>query len=136
MGDIGEHKFTYSFYPHAGTWQTGGTVQEAFKLNMPLCATAVTKNEGELPEEYSFISCDNDDIVIDAVKQAQDGNGTIIRVYQSRRVRGERTLTVNLPFTKVYECNLMEEENKEYPFDGNKITFNVTPFEVKTFRLE
>ena len=135
-GDIGEHKFTYSFYPHAGTWQTGGTVQEAFQLNMPLCATAVTRNEGELPQEYSFISCDNDDIIIDAVKQAQDGNGTIIRIYQSRRVRGERTLTINLPFTKVYECNLMEEENTEYPFDGNKITFNVTPFEVKTFRLE
>ena len=136
LGDVGEHKFTYSFYPHAGTWQTGGTVQEAFQLNLPLCATAVKKSEGELPEEYSFISCDNDDIIIDAVKQAQDGNGTIIRVYQSRRVRGERTLTINLPFTKVYECNLMEEENKEYPFDGNKITFNVTPFEVKTFRLE
>ncbi len=135
-GDLGEHKFTYSFYPHTGTWQTGGTVQEAFRLNLPLCATAVTKNEGELPEEYSFISCDNDDIVIDAVKQAQDGNGTIIRVYQSRRVRGERTLTINLPFTKVYECNLMEEDNKEYPFEGNTIKFNVTPFEVKTFRLE
>ncbi len=136
MGDLGEHKFTYSFYPHAGTWQTGGTVQEAFQLNLPLCATAVKKNEGELPQEYSFISCDNDDIIVDAVKQAQDGNGTIIRVYQSRRVRGERTLTINLPFTKVYECNLMEEDNKEYPFEGNTITFNVTPFEVKTFRLE
>ncbi len=135
-GDLGEHTFTYSYYPHSGTWQTGGTVQQAFALNLPLCATEVSENKGELPAEYSFISCDNDDIVIDAVKQAQDGKGTIIRLYQSRRVRGERTLTVNLPFTKVYECNLMEDENKEYPFDGNKITFNTTPFEVKTFRLE
>ena len=77
----------------------------------------------------------NDDIIIDAVKAAQDGKGTIIRVYQSRRVRGQRTLTINLPFTKVYECNLMEDENTPIEFNGNTIKFNVTPFEVKTFRI-
>ena len=77
----------------------------------------------------------NDDIVIDAIKQAQDGNGIILRVYESRRVRGERTLTVNLTFSKVYECNLMEVYEKEIEFKDNKITFNVTPFEVKTFRI-
>jgi putative ATPase len=77
----------------------------------------------------------NNDIVIDAVKQAQDGNGIIVRVYQSRRVRGERTLTINLPFSKAYECNLMEVDEKEISADGNKLKFNVTPFEVKTFRL-
>ena len=134
-GDLGINKFTYSFYPHAGTWQTGDTVKEAFKLNVPLKAIAVGAQKGTLPESHSFISCDNEDIIIDTVKAAQDGNGTIIRVYQSRRVRGERSLTINLPFSKVYECNLMEDENKEIEATGNTIAFNVTPFEVKTFRI-
>ena len=134
-GDLGYHKFTYSFYPHAGTWQTGGTVQEAFLLNLPLDGKEVAPNKGTLPAEHSFISCDVDDVIIDTVKSAQDGNGIIVRVYQSRRVRGERTLTINLPFTEVYECNLMEEENKLIDHKGNTITFNITPFEVKTFRL-
>ena len=134
-GDLGAHKFTYSFYPHTGTWQTSETVKEALKLNVPLKAIDVTAQEGSLPQEHSFISCDIEDIIIDTVKAAQDGNGTIIRVYQSRRVRGERTLTINLPFTKAYECNLMEDENKEIEFNGNSITFNTTPFDVKTFRI-
>ena len=134
-GDLGMHQFTYAYYPHKGTWQTGGTVQAAFQLNLPLKATNVTANEGSLPESYSFISCDNDDIVIDAVKQAQDGNGVIVRVYESRRVRGERTLTLNIPFTKAMECNLMEENEGEIPVNGNTITFDIKPFEVKTFRL-
>ncbi len=135
MGDLGINKFTYSFYAHPGTWQTGHTVKEAFKLNVPLKAVPVSAHAGTLPESYSFISCDNDDIIIDTVKAAQDGNGTIIRVYQSRRVRGERTLTINIPFTKIYECNLMEYDDVELKVDGNKITFNVTPFQVKTFRI-
>jgi hypothetical protein len=29
----------------------------------------------------------------------------------------------------------MEVNEKEISTDGNKLTFNVTPFEVKTFRL-
>ncbi len=135
FGDLGYHKFTYAFYPHAGTWQTGETVKEAFKLNVPLKAVEVNENNGTLPEIYSFISCDNEDVIIDAVKAAQDGNGTIIRLYQSRRVRGERTLTINLPFTKIYECNLMEAEDKEISADGNILKFNITPFEVKTYRI-
>ena len=134
-GDLGYHKFTYSFYPHAGTWQTGGTVQEAFLLNLPLTGNEVSPNKGTLPENYSFISCDNEDIIVDTVKSAQDGNGIIVRVYQSRRVRGERTLTINLPFNEVYECNLMEDENELIDHKDNTVTFNVTPFEVKTFRL-
>ncbi len=134
-GDLGINKFTYSFYVHNGTWQNGGTVKEAFKLNVPLKAICVNAQAGNLPAEHSFISCDNEDIIIDTVKAAQDGNGTIIRVYQSRRVRGERTLTINLPFSKIYECNLMEDENREIEADGNRVTFNITPFEVKTFRI-
>ncbi len=90
---------------------------------------------GVLPHTYSFLSCDNEDIIIDTVKAAQDGNGTIIRLYQSRRVRGERKLTINLPFTKIYECNMMEADDKEIAIDGNVLTFNITPFEVKTYRI-
>lgn len=134
-GDLGMHTFTYAYYPHKGTWQTGGTVNEAFALNLPLKAYDVTAQNGTLPESYSYINCDNDDVIIDTVKQAQDGNGIIVRVYESRRVRGERTLTVNLPFSKVYECNLMEENENEITFNGNEIKFNIKPFEVKTFRL-
>jgi alpha-mannosidase len=71
-GDLGYHKFTYSFYPHAGTWQTGGTVQEAFLLNLPLDGKEVAPNKGTLPAEHSFISCDVDDVIIDTVKAAQE----------------------------------------------------------------
>ncbi len=134
-GDLGMHNFTYAYYPHTGTWQTGGTVNEAFQLNLPLKASEIETQNGTLPESYSYINCDNDDIIIDAVKQAQDGNGIIVRVYESRRVRGERTLTLNVPFSKVYECNLMEENESEIAFSGNEIKFNIKPFEVKTFRL-
>ena len=74
--------------------------------------------------------------MIDAVKLAEDGNGIIIRGYEACRFRGERKITLALPFTKVTECNLMEENEEEIPAEGNSFSFRVKPFEVKSFRIE
>jgi alpha-mannosidase len=32
--DIGEQAFTYALLPHADSFQTGGVIEEAFKLNV------------------------------------------------------------------------------------------------------
>lgn len=136
LGDLGINTFIYSFYPHSGTWQTGGTVNNAFELNFPLMGFATEKHQGNSEAGTSFIEVSHDDFVIDAVKTAEDGNGVIIRGYESCRFRGERTITLNIPFTKVTECNLMEDNENNIPTDGNSFTIKVKPFEVRTFRIE
>jgi alpha-mannosidase len=40
-----------------------------------------------------------------------------------------------LPFSQVTECNLMEENEGEIAAADGEFTFNIRPFEVKTFRL-
>lgn len=134
-GDLGISTFTYAYYPHAGTWQTGSTVKEAFSLNMPLIGFEKQAAAGTMPALMSFVNCDNEDIIIDTLKAAQNGSGIILRIYQSRAARGKRTLTLNLPFTKITECNLMEEDETEIPVTGNAFTIDVKPFEVRSFRI-
>lgn len=135
LGDLGVNSFVYSFYPHAGSWQCAGTVEEAAALNVPPQAFEVAKNEGALPQTMSFISCDRDDIVIDAVKQAQDGRGIILRLYEAKQRRGKATITSKLQFSNVTECNLMEEDERAVPSERGSFSFEIKPFEVKTFRL-
>ena len=36
LADRGEHRFTYSLFPHPGSWQQGGVVEAAEDLNRPL----------------------------------------------------------------------------------------------------
>ena len=136
LGDIGINTFVYSYYPHTGTWQTGGTVNSAFELNFPLIGCTAEKHKGSINAETSFITVSHDDFIIDAVKNAEDGKGIIIRGYESCRFRGDRTIKLNLPFNKVTECNLMEKNENEIPSDGNSFTIKVKPFEVRTFRIE
>ena len=126
--DVGVHEFTYSLYPHAGDWREGGTVREAYRLNVPLtpCANGLAG---------SFVRVDKDFAVVDTIKGAEDGNGVILRIYESQGARGK----VNVTFAKapglVRECNLMEVDEGEIGMNGNGFTFEIAPFEIRTFRL-
>ncbi len=135
-GDHGMHSFTYSLYPHAGTWQTADTVRQALLLNVPLQGALLAQQSGDQPTERSFIRTDREDIVVDAFKQAQDGDGMILRLYEAKQKRGEVTVQVDLPFTSVTECNLMETDETPIPTEDGAFRFPIRPFEVKTFRLK
>ena len=135
QSDQGEHEFTYSYYPHVGVWQDGGTVQAALTLNQPVIGRVACAHSGTLPTEKSFISMDLRSLVIDAFKPAQDGDGWILRMYESESRRGDATVTINLPFTRVTECNLMEVDETELAVNGSTFTFAVKPYEVRTFRI-
>jgi len=134
-GDHGTNSFVYSLYPHKNGWQDGGTVQKGFELNVPLAAFTVAKQQGLLPGEKSFMSVDSPNVIIDAVKLAQDGDGIIVRVYEAEQRRGAVKIKTALPFSRVTECNLMEENEEEITAAAGEFSFNIRPFEVKTFRL-
>jgi len=133
--DHGHHSFTYSVYPHKGTWQNGGTVREAFELNLGLKAQPLGPQSGNLPQQKSFVSLNKENVVIDAIKTAQDGRGYIIRVYEAEQKRAYVKLKTALPFDRVLECNLTEEDEKEVFKTEEGFEFYIKPYEVKTFRL-
>jgi alpha-mannosidase len=131
--DQGEHRFSYSLLPHAGGWEAG-TPAEAYALNDPLIAAAGSGEPlGEpLP---GLVSVDAPNVVIETIKQAEDGNGVIVRLYESQRRRGPVTLTAGFPMADARRCNLLEETQAGLAPAGNRITFQVKPFEIVTMRL-
>ena len=86
--DQEEHVFTYAIYPHAEGWRAAGTVAEAYKLNQPL----LVQTQAEEKETYSFASVAHANVIIETIKKAEDGNGTIIRMYESENAYTKSTL--------------------------------------------
>lgn len=134
--DQGSHVFTYSLLPHEGDFREAGTIREAYSLNQPLMAVP-TDGCGQLPGCFSLISCDQPGVIIETVKQAEDGDGIIVRMYEAfdRRVRAN--LTVGLPFSQVTVCDLMEQPlaDAEINVSGQTITIPVKNFEIVTLRI-
>ena len=129
--DVEVHNFTYSLYPHQGTWKQAGTVAEAYNVNQPAYAVA----GGEIGKAYSFASVDKANVVLETVKEAENGDGTVLRLYECGNARTKTTLTVNAPFTKAYTANLLEETEEELAVVDGKVTFTIKPFEIVTIVL-
>ena len=130
--DVEMHYFTYSLYPHAEDWRRGGTVQEGYKLNLPMYAVS----GGESGKKYSFASVDKDNVVLETVKQAEDGNGTVLRLYESHNTKTKVTLAVPAGFKNAYSTNLLEQIEEELTVNDGKVTFTIKPYEIMTILLK
>ncbi len=107
--DMGQQHFHYALYPHAGTWKDAETERRGWEYNYPLVAFAATAHAGPLPAEHSFASIDEKNMVLTAVKKAEDADALIFRAYE---FEGKQTVaTFHLPAgaTRATLTNLMEK---------------------------
>ena len=130
--DQEEHFFTYSLYPHAGTWREAGTEQEALNLNVPAKAVAGAAEK----DRMEFLTVDKRDVVLETVKKAEDGDGVIVRLYEVENARTKVTLHCAEAIASAEETDLLEN-----PIEGalgvkeNEIELTIKPYEIRTIRI-
>ncbi len=130
--DVEVHHFTYSLYPHQGTWKQAGTVKEAYNLNQPAYAVA----GGEAGKCVSFASVDKPNVVLETVKQAEDGCGTVLRLYECENARTKVRLALPEGVTQAYITNLLEEVEAPLAVEDGKAVFTIKPYEIVTILLK
>ena len=132
--DNEKHVFTYSLYPHQGTWREADTQKEAADLNQPLSAV----NGGIPGESYGFAGVKGDSVVLETVKRSEDGDGIILRLYESRNKRVNAKVSLSCAPVTVTECNLLEEPVDEaggLMIDQDGFSFVIKPYEIKTYKV-
>jgi alpha-mannosidase len=92
--DQGIQQFDYALLPHEGNWEQAGTVQRAAELNCKPISIIETYHEGRLPQKDSYISVDKNNIVVSAVKKAEDNDDLILRCYETTRVATEAVISL------------------------------------------
>jgi alpha-mannosidase len=135
--DQGEHHFHYALYPHAGTWKEALTVRHGWEYDYPLQAVVTTAHAGSLPPEHSFASVSPDNVVLTAVKKAEDANALIFRVYEW--AGKETTAEFHVPpgATGATVTNLMEQpEGEPLPVTGDVVKVPIHPYEILTVRVD
>jgi len=129
------HEFTYSLYPHQGNWKTGGTVQRAYGLNCPMYAVVEEPHAGSLPRSFSFVKTDRENVIIEVVKKAEDSDDIIIRLYECYNRRTTAAIELFREIIKAWECDLMENKRQELAPSGKSFSFEIRPYEIKTFAV-
>jgi alpha-mannosidase len=135
--DMGHHHFHYAIYPHAGTWKDAMTVRHGYEYNYPLTAVVTTAHAGTLPAEHSFASVSPDNVVLTAVKKAEDENGLIFRVYEWAGKAATVEFHVPPGATGATLTNLMEKsEGDPLPVSGDVVKAPIKPYEILTIRVD
>lgn len=130
--DQGEQRVTYSLFPHAGGWDER-TVAAAYALNDPLIVAPGSGAAARAVE--SLLAVDAPHVVIETVKRAENGQGLIVRLYESQRRRGPVTLTAGFPLAQVWRTNLLEQNQEALDVAGREVTLDIKPYEIVTLRL-
>ncbi len=135
--DRGHHHFMYALYPHSGSWKTALTVRRGYEYNYKLQAVQVESHAGSLPLEHSFISLKNTNVVLTALKKAEDTDGLILRFYDWAGKDGSVQIDVPKGAESATLTNLMERpEGAPLPMTGSgQITVPVHPYEIVTVRV-
>jgi alpha-mannosidase len=91
--DHGVQRFAYTLLPHRDGWESAGTVRRAAELNQrPITLLGTFHPDGSRPQRASFLAVDEENIVVSAVKKAEDGDELIIRAYESHGQAGPATI--------------------------------------------
>jgi alpha-mannosidase len=133
--DRGEHHFTYSILPHAGTLAQSNVVREGYGLNMPLRATPVKPAKGALPPAHSFFRVDAENVILETVKKAEDGNDLILRLYEAHGKIADARVEFGFGVKAAAIVDLMEENPQALKIKKNAVMFPLKPFEIVTLRL-
>jgi alpha-mannosidase len=134
FADEGEHRFTYSLFPHAGDWTAAGVAREAFSLNAPLFPL-VAEAEA-LPQGFSLVEAEGLELALGSLKLAEDERSMILRLYEPHGARGECTLRFARRVEKVERSNLLEESEAPLEVHEDAVHLEMRPFEVVTLRVD
>jgi len=140
--DMGRHHFHYALYPHPGTWQESMTVRHGWEYNYPLSAMVTTAHPGSLQPEHSFVSVSPENVVLTAVKKAEDTNSLIFRVYEWAGKAATVDFHVPPGATAATVTNMMEapEGSALYirggSMSGDVVSAPIKPFEILTVRVD
>lgn len=113
--DQGRQEFTYRLVPHRGGWQQSQSPRLGHELNVPFTAVVESNHPGTLPRSLSMLEIGAPNVLVSAVKRAEDDGGYIVRVYEAC---GRPT-----------QCCFI--------WHGGAITWeaSISPFEIKTFYI-
>ncbi len=131
--DQGRHQFTYALMPHPGGFREAGVIEASEDLNAPLRAVFSNLPDGVA---RSLVEVDTRQVIVEAVKRAEDSNATIVRLYEAWGRPCHARIKTALPAGRAALCDLLERERSEVQVRDGEVELEFTPFKVLTLKLE
>ncbi|MDF1513423.1 MAG: glycoside hydrolase family 38 C-terminal domain-containing protein [Anaerolineae bacterium] len=147
---LGPFSFSYALYPHLGNWRAVDAPRLGYGYNTEPVVVPVQPgtNDGvgcgwwdilaSTPAGIpgTLLSVSGSGVIGTVLKQAHNGQGVIVRLYESLGSQTEALLSFCHPVRSMSACDMLERNTDEtLDIDGSQVKVVMDPFEIKTLRV-
>lgn len=154
--DQGTHRFQYVLLPFNGPFQHSDVAKLGYEYNTPVTITTdhltsdaeptleFSGTDSKEPPKtadagaaHSYFSIEGAQIFLETCKPAMDvKNGVVLRLYEPMGMAGSCRLSLPAQVKGVWQCNMLEEKQKQLSINDCRLSLNFGAFEIMTLLLE
>ncbi|MCL6457046.1 MAG: hypothetical protein K6T85_03480 [Gorillibacterium sp.] len=106
----GVYSFEYAVSVHEGDWLQAELLKQAAEYASPVRVAVTGRGQGQLPMEAGFFTLDSTVLHVTAVKQAEDGSGLIIRLFNPTEIVQPANFRFGVDVLKATRCKMDESD--------------------------
>jgi alpha-mannosidase len=126
----GNHSYRYMLTSNGANEVMGDRLAKQHNDPLYIVVNPERSISANLPESVSFISLDNENVIISAVKKSEVDNDLVVRMYDAEGVRNEVNLKVWQKVEASFHTNIIEEDPKRTE------DLLVPKYSIETFKLQ
>lgn len=126
----GNHSYRYMLTSNGADDLTGDRLAKQHNDPIKVILNPEKSVSAKLPESMSFFGVDQDNVIITAIKKAEDGDGIVVRMYDTNGETKAVKLNSWIKPAKLYHTNIIEEN----PTPVN--TLEIPKYGIETFVLD
>jgi alpha-mannosidase/mannosylglycerate hydrolase len=134
---LGLQRFELAFEPRAAAPLAGELIASARAHNIPPRVAIARVRGGTGPLTRSFLRVDRraGDVVLSALKQAEDRSSTIVRLFNPGDRDADAVISVDAPIAQAFAVNFLEERQQPLTIGNGAIQLRLAPKQIQTIEL-
>lgn len=134
LQDIGRNLFGFGIYAHENGFANQTQMYAELFSKKPLAFQTTSHSKGCGDDRFSLLALSDNDVLLRAVKQSEDGKGIVVRVNEGvQQTHKNVKLQFSFPVKAAYETNAAEEDARPVGTQNDAICFDIAPYDLKTF---
>lgn len=136
---LGKHTFEYAMILHEGNWEKANIQREAYDYATPVVSASHYhhvrdwKGASRVPDEAGFVRLNPDDLILTALKKAEERDSLILRFYNPGTKEIEGYLDFGFDITEANQLRLDETPLKKMKIEDNHLVFfSINPKQIMT----
>jgi alpha-mannosidase len=131
----GNHFFFYSFTSHKPGFENGYKLGRQANEKLLAVVDPIISKTASLPEMLSFFSVDAPNISVSTIKKAEDGNETVVRLYENGIGETDVNLKSWFRVMQAEKTSMIEYDGKTIKYDTRSVPLRIGSHAIETIKL-